>query len=116
MAPSLDPSHFNHPVIDLNLVFGEIGAVIIVVELVLLWFYRRELSVPAILWTLAIIFLALTSQYTPPNPRMLITAFPGLILFARYLKGRAFNLVIAVNLVLLVVLSLLTFVGHGMRP
>ena len=116
MAPSLDPSHFNHPVIDLNLVFGEIGAVVIAIELVLLWFYRRELSVPAILWTLGIMFLAVTSQYTPPNPRMLITAFPGLILFARYLKGRAFNVVIAVNLVLLVVLSLLTFVGHGMRP
>jgi hypothetical protein len=71
---------------------------------------------PAIVWTVAIIFLALTSEYTPPNPRMVITAFPGLLLFARYLKGRTFNVVIAVNLVLFVVLSLLAFVGFSMRP
>jgi Mannosyltransferase (PIG-V) len=116
MAPAFDPSHFNHPTIDLNLVFGTIGAVIMVVELVLLWFYRRELSLPAIVWTVAIIFLALTSEYTPPNPRMLLTAFPGLVLFARYLRGRSFNILVAVNLVLFVVLSLLTFVGYSMRP
>jgi hypothetical protein len=47
---------------------------------------------------------------------MVITAFPGLLLFARYLRGRAFNLLIAVSLVLFVVLSLLTFVGFSMRP
>jgi hypothetical protein len=93
-----------------------IGAVIMIVELVLLLFYRRELSLPAIVWTVAIIFLALTSEYTPPNPRMVITAFPGLLLFARYLRGRAFNLLIAVSFVLFVVLSLLTFVGFSMRP
>ena len=116
MAPSFDPSHLNHPTIDLNLVCGEIGAVILAVELVLLWFYRRELSLPAIVWTVGIIFLAVTSEYTPPNPRMLITAFPGLCLFARYMKGRSFNILIAINVVLLVVLSLLTFVGHAMRP
>ena len=116
MAPAFDPNHLNHPTIDLNLVFGEIGAVVMAVELVLLWFYRRELSLPAIVWTVAIIFLAVTSQYTPPNPRMLITAFPGLCLFARFMKGRSFNILIAVNLVLFVVLSLLTFVGHAMRP
>ena len=86
------------------------------VELVLLWFYRREMPVPAIVWTLAIIFLAVTSEYTPPNPRMVITAFPGLCLFARYMKGRSFNILIAINLVFFVVLSLLTFVGHAMRP
>jgi hypothetical protein len=116
MAPSFDLNHFNHPTIDLNLVFGVIGAVIMIVELVLLWFYRRELSLPAIVWTVAIIFLALTSEYTPPNPRMVITAFPGLLLFARYLKGRSFNLLIALNFVLFVVLSALTFVGFSMRP
>jgi hypothetical protein len=117
MAPAFDPHHFNHPPIDFNLVFGEIGAGIMAIELVLLWVYRREVSVPAIVWTLAIIFLAVTSQYTPPNPRMVITAFPGLCLFGRYVQGRrSFGVLIAVNVVLLVVLSLMTFVGHGMRP
>ena len=117
MAPAFDPHHFGHPPIDFNLVFGEIGAVIMAIELVLLFVYRREISVPAIVWTIAIIFLAVTSQYTPPNPRMVITAFPGLCLFGRYIQGRwSYSILIVVNVALLVVLSLMTFVGHGMRP
>jgi hypothetical protein len=117
MTPAFDPHHFNHPTIDLNLVFGEIGAVVLAIELVLLWRARRAVSFPAIVWTLAIIVLAVTSQYTPPNPRMLITAFPGLCLLGRYVQGRwTYGLLIALNVTLLVVLSLLTFVGTAMRP
>jgi hypothetical protein len=116
LAPSLDPSHFNHPVVDLNLLFGEIGAIIMAIELVLLWFYRRELSLPAIVWTVAIIFLALTSEYTPPNPRMLITAFPGLMLLGRHFKGRTYTAIIYVCAILFILLSLKTFVGHSFRP
>jgi hypothetical protein len=117
MTPAFDPHHLNHPPIDLNLVFGEIGAVILLIEMVLLWRSRRELSFPAIVWTLAITFLAVTSQYTPPNPRMLITAFPGLCLLGRWVQGRwTYGLMIALNIALLIVLSVLTFFAHAMRP
>jgi hypothetical protein len=117
MTPAFSPHHLNHPPIDLNLVCGEIGAVILVVELILLWRARRDISFPAIVWTVAITFLAMTSEFTPPNPRMLITAFPGLCLLGRYVKGRwSFAFMIALNIALLIVLSLLTFVGHAMRP
>ena len=116
LAPGFDPSHFNHPTINLNLVVGLIGAVIMAIELVLLWFARRELSLPAIVWTLGITFLAFTSEYVPPNPRLMITAFPMLMLIARYARGRRFATIIAVNVVLLAGLSLLTFAGHSLRP
>ena len=116
LIPSFDPSHFNHPPVNLNLVVGLIGAVIMIAQLVLMWRARRELSVPAIAWTLAITFLAFTSEYVPPNPRLMITAFPGLLLFARYTHGKRFAAIVAFNVVLLAGLSGLTFTAHILRP
>jgi hypothetical protein len=116
MAPAFDPSHFNHPTINLNLVVGLIGGVVLLLELVLIWYYRREISFEAIVWTLGISFFALTSEFVPPNPRLLITAFPALMVLGRYLQGKWFAILVSANTVLLVVLSLLTFVGHSLRP
>ena len=54
--------------------------------------FRRpgECRSPAMIWTLGIAFLAFTSEYVPPNPRLLITALPAVIVYARYIKGRKF--------------------------
>jgi Gpi18-like mannosyltransferase len=108
--------HFNHPTIDLNLVVGFAGALVLIVMLVLVVRNRREMSVEAIVWTLGISWLALTSEYTPPNPRLLITAFPAVIVLARYAHGRWFTLLLCFNGVLLAGLSALTFVGPTLRP
>jgi Mannosyltransferase (PIG-V) len=116
LAGEISFTHFNQPTINLNLVLGLIGAVVLVVLLVLLWFCRREVSPPAIAWTLAISFLAFTSSEVPPNPRMLITAFPALLTVARYARGRWFTVIAWLNGGLLVVLSLLTFYGLTLRP
>ena len=117
LAPSLDPSHFNSPTtIDLNLVVGLVGAVVLLVQLVLLWRSRREVSLEAIVWTLGIAFFACTSEYVPPNPRLLITAFPAVMVLARYMKGRWFALLVSANATLLIGLGMLTFVGHTLRP
>jgi Mannosyltransferase (PIG-V) len=116
LAGEMSFTHFNQPTINLNLVLGLIGAVILVVLLVLLWFCRREVSPPAIAWTLAISFLAFTSSEVPPNPRMLITAFPALLTIARYARGRWFRVIAWINGGLLVGLSLLTFYGLTLRP
>lgn len=70
----------------------------------------------AILWTLAIAFLAYTSSNVPPLPRMLITAFPALMAVARYAQGRWFRVIVWINGVLLAGLSLLTFYGFTLRP
>jgi Mannosyltransferase (PIG-V) len=109
-------SHFNEPTINLNLVIGLIGGVVLLIWLVLVWFDRREISPEAILWTLAIAFLAYTSSNVPPLPRMLITAFPALMVVARFAHGRWFGLIVWANGVLLAVLSLLTFYGFTLRP
>jgi hypothetical protein len=116
LAGELSLSHFNQPTINLNLVAGLIGALLLVMWLVLLWFCRRQVSVEAIAWTLAISFLAFTSSEVPPNPRMLITAFPALLTVARYARGKWFTVIVWVNGVLFVGLSLLTFFGLTLRP
>jgi len=134
-APRFDPSHFNSPVsahvcmrsaqwmawcqhnrIDLNDVSGFVGAILMAYELWLLWRYRRELSLPAIAWTLIITFLAFTSEYVPPNPRMQITAFPMLVLIARRVRSQRFAPILYLNAVLLVGMGLLTFYQHVLRP
>ena len=116
MAPAFDPSHFNTPTINLNLVFGLIGAAVLVIELYLLLRSRREVSTVAIVWTLGITFFAFTSEYVPPNPRMLITAFPALMVVGRYVQGRWFAVLVFFNVWLLAGLSLLTFWSTTLRP
>jgi hypothetical protein len=108
--------HFNHPTIDLNLVVGLGGAIVLIVLLVLVARNWREMSLEAILYTLGIAWLGMTSEYVPPMPRLLITAFPAVIVLARYVRGRAFTVLLCVNGVALVGLSALTFVGTTLRP
>jgi Mn2+/Fe2+ NRAMP family transporter len=73
-------------------------------------------SILAIAWTVAISFLAFTSSEVPPNPRMLITAFPALVVVAYYARGKWFRILVWVNGGLFVGLSLLTFFGLTLRP
>jgi Mannosyltransferase (PIG-V) len=111
LAGEVSFSHLNEPAINLNLVVGLIGAVVLIVMLVLLFFARREVSIEAIVWTLCISFLAITSEFVPPNPRLLFTAFPALMAVARYTKGKWFTLIAWTFGLLFVGLSLLTFSG-----
>ncbi len=116
LSSQLSFSHFNHPTINLNLVVGTLGAVVLVAGIVLLFRRRGRVSVEAMVWTLGIAFLASTSEYVPPNPRMLLTAFPAVVVFARYVRGRGFAVLAVVNVALLVFLSALTFVSVTLRP
>jgi hypothetical protein len=108
--------HFNHPTIDLNLVVGLGGAILLIGLLVLVLRNRREMSIEAIVYTLGIAWLGVTSEYVPPMPRLLITAFPAVIVVARYVRGRPFTLLLWVNGIALAGLSALTFVGTTLRP
>jgi Gpi18-like mannosyltransferase len=109
-------SHFNNPPIDMNLVVGFFGAILLIVLLVLLARSWRSVSIEALVWTAGIAFLAVTSEYVPPNPRLLFTAFPAILVLARYVKGKAFWLLAAANGALLLGLSWWTLVGVGLRP
>jgi hypothetical protein len=116
LANEVSFTHFNEPTINLNLVLGLIGGIVLVIWLVLVYFSRRQISPEAILWTAAIGFLAFTSSNVPPLPRMLITAFPALMAVAHYVRGGWFRLFVWANGALLIGLSLLTFVGFTLRP
>jgi hypothetical protein len=117
LADMISFSHFNHPTINLNLVVGVVGAIVLVVLLYLMVRIRRTISVEAWVWTLGITLLMVTSEYVPPNPRLLITAFPAVIVLAYYVKRRVpFGALAFVNGALLAGLSALTFVGITLRP
>lgn len=109
-------SHFDHPPIDMNLVIGLAGAILLVLLWVLLYKSRHTVSIEALVWTLGITFLMVTSEYVPPNPRLLFTAFPAVLVLARYVKGRGFWVLAVTNGALLMALSWWTFVGWGLRP
>jgi len=116
LAHHISLAHFNHPTINLNWPVGLAGAVLLAVLLVLMVRVRRTISVEAWVWTLGISFIAVTSEWVPPNPRLLITAFPALIVLARRFTGRAFAWLLAVDGALLAGMSLLTYVGVTLRP
>jgi hypothetical protein len=116
LADQMSLRHFNHPTINLNLVVGFAGAIILIGLLALVARNRREMSVEAIVWTLGISWLGMTSEYVPPMPRLLIIAFPAVIVLARYMRGRPFVALLCANGVLLAGLSALTFVGTTLRP
>jgi Mannosyltransferase (PIG-V) len=116
LSNEISLSHFDQPTINLNLVLGLIGGIVLIIWLVLVFFARRQISPEAILWTAAVSFLAFTSSNVPPLPRMLLTAFPALMAVAYYARGRWFRVLVWGNGVLFIGLSLLTFVGFTLRP
>ncbi|HLY48863.1 MAG TPA: hypothetical protein VKR21_06660 [Solirubrobacteraceae bacterium] len=116
LAHQISFAHFNHPTINLNWPVGLIGAVLLACLLVLMLRIRRTISPEAWVWTLGVGFIAVTSEWVPPNPRLLITAFPALIVLAYYLKRRAYGWLLAVNGALLIGMSWLTFVHVTLRP
>ncbi len=116
LAHQISFSHFNRPTINLNWPVGLIGAVLLVILLVLMLRIRRTISIEAWVWTLGISFLAVTSEWVPPNPRLLITAFPALVVPAYYLRRRAFSWLLAANVALLLGMSWLTYVHVTLRP
>jgi hypothetical protein len=113
LAGEISFAHFNHPTINLNLPLGLAGAVFLAAGVVLLIRRGRGISVAAAVWTAAIALLTVTSEFVPPNPRLLLTAFPAVIVFARVARGRWF---LALNAVLLIGMSYLTYYGHTLRP
>lgn len=116
LAGQVSFAHFNHPTINLNLVAGLLGAVFLLLGLALLFRRPRRVSAEALAWSVGIGLLALTSEYVPPNPRLLITAFPVVLVFAHHFRPRAGAWFLFLNGVLLAATSYLTFIGPSLRP
>jgi hypothetical protein len=103
--------------INLNYISGLVGAVFLFYALYLLLVKTRpRISPPAIAWTLGIAFLAVTSENVPPNPRLLITAFPAVLVMAYHFTGKKFNRMMMVSGVFLVVMTSASFVSTALRP
>jgi Gpi18-like mannosyltransferase len=117
LAAQVSFTHFNHPTINLNLVSGVLGALALFAMLALIWRSRNEMSLEAIVWTLGISLVALTATYPfSANPRVLITAFPAVMVVGRYVSGRRFAFLAAVSCAALAGMGLLTFVRKTLRP
>jgi hypothetical protein len=118
LASQISFAHFDHPTINLNLPVGLVGALVLAAGIALLVRLPRRgrISIEAMVWTLGIAFLCATSEYVPPNPRLLITAFPAILVFAARARGRWAAALLVGNGALLAGLSYLTFVGTTLRP
>jgi hypothetical protein len=108
------PAHTT-AIINSNYIAGLIGAAVLLAGLVLL-LRRPHVPLPALVWTLGVAALITTSAQTPPNARMLLCAFPAIIVFAQRLRGRWFTALWALNCTLFVVMSWITLVGVDLRP
>ena len=105
-----------HPDVDLNQLVGVLGTVFLIWALRRMWRTREQIPVAAWVWTAAVVFMTLTSNATPPNARMLLCAFPVLIALGASLRGRAYAKLLTGSTVMLVVMSMITFVSTGLRP
>ncbi|HWC86740.1 MAG TPA: mannosyltransferase family protein [Solirubrobacteraceae bacterium] len=102
--------------INLNYIAGLVGAVFLFYGLYLLAKTRPRISPAALVWTLGIAFLAVTSENVPPNPRLLITAFPAVLVVAYRFTGERFRRVMQISIILLIVMSAASFVSTALRP
>jgi hypothetical protein len=107
---------FHHPGIDLNLVSGLAGTVFLLYGLWRLWHWRSAVPLVALLWTVGVGVLTLTSANVPPNPRMLICAFPAVLVVGAEAEGRKQRRLLIWTVLLTVAMSMGTFVGNGLRP
>ncbi len=121
--------------INLNLPAGFLGAFFMVWALWQMWKLRRGLptvsltedgagtvmvgggvSLVAWVWTIFVALLTLTSDKTPPNPRMLIVAFPLLFAAAAPRGGRNQRILLGISVILLIAMSIGTFADGSLRP
>jgi hypothetical protein len=102
--------------IDLNSVLALLGTAFLLFGLKLLWDHRSHVPATAWVWTVCVSLLALTSAKTPPNPRLLVLAFPVVIVLGKALADRNFRRAMRYNLLVTLVASPITYVGMWLRP
>jgi mannosyltransferase PIG-V len=105
--PSLLPVHLAN----LSLWNGILGSAFLVCSLLALARVRDELSPGAMLWACGVGAMTVWSMMTLANARMLLIAFPAVIVWARMLTGRRFALFLAAQTALFLLASGLTFAG-----
>lgn len=102
--------------IDLNNIVAVLGTLYLFWALWQLWTRRRNVQLTALVWAACLAVLVITSAKTPPNPRMLVLAFPLVMVVGARFSGRAFRWAMVVNVALTLVMSYFTFDGIWLRP
>jgi Mannosyltransferase (PIG-V) len=102
--------------IDLYNIAAAICTALLIYALVLLWRQRHQLPAAALIYTGFAALLMLTSNNAPPDPRMLINAFPAVLVVGAHTTGRRRIYLLAGTIFLTFVLSWFTFVGDWMLP
>jgi hypothetical protein len=116
LAHELSHVNLSHPTLYLGPVSGLLGAVVLLIGVVLLFKRPARISAEAIAFTLSLGLIAVVSENLSPNPRILITAFPVVLVFAYYCGRRSYGWLIGATGMLLVVMSVLTYGGHSLTP
>jgi hypothetical protein len=102
--------------VDLNDALALAGTCFLLFGFRLLWQHRARVPAAAWVWTLCVSLLALTSAKTPPNPRLLVLAFPVVLAFGAALSRRGHRRAMWWVLFATVVMSPITYVGMWLRP
>ncbi len=102
--------------IDLNGILALLGTAFLIYGLWRLWKRRDTIPVPVWVFTAFAALLALTSAKTPPNPRLLICAFPVVLIVGAEHEGRTQKWLLVADVACLLVLSWFTYVGIWLRP
>lgn len=112
------PQHFQgaRHRINLNHLSDLIGTVYLLVASAIMLRKRFRPPVEVVVWALGIGLLTLLSTGVAPNPRLLLTAFPLVVVMAKVLKTRGYVVLATTWTALLVVMSSLSFVPISLRP
>jgi hypothetical protein len=102
--------------IDLNGILALLGTAFLIYGFWRMWKARGTVPIPVWVWTGVTALLALTSAKTPPNPRMLICAFPLVLIVGAEHKARAQKWLLVADVACLLVMSWFTYVGIWLRP
>ena len=116
LVSELSHAHLQHLNLNLGPFAALIGAVVLAIGFTLLFKSPRTVSLEAMAWTLSVGLLAVVSENVAPNPRILITAFPAVLVFAYYCRHKRYTWLLSATSLLLVLTSAVTYGGRSMTP
>jgi hypothetical protein len=102
--------------INLDFVSGVAGAVFLILAFIVMMRRVPRPPMEVLAWVAGIGLITMWSIRTPPNARILIVIFPAIIVWAKYLKGKSLSVFLSGEIVLLIIMSALTFYGHILSP
>jgi hypothetical protein len=108
--------HVVRGVAPLEQIVSLLSAAVAVVLLAIMLKKRSEVPAVLLVFTGVVLVLSSVSSVSPLHPRILLTAFPLIMILARVLRGRAYQLVIGACAALMVTLQVVTLSTRLITP